>query len=184
MKITYPHTIENCIGEKLIFKSVEQTPKGEKVIVENFVEPDCGPIMHTHLLQDESLTVKSGKLGYQILGEEEHFANPGETVLFERGTPHRFWNAGEETLHCEGWVMPADNIVYFLDKIYAAQNKTGGSEPDKFDGAFLLTRYKKEYDMPEILGFVKSVIFPITVFIGKLTGKYKHFEDAPQPVKN
>ena len=59
----YPLTIENKFGEKLIFKGVEKTPQGERLLVENFVAPGCGPIMHTHYLQDECLTVVSGKLG-------------------------------------------------------------------------------------------------------------------------
>lgn len=57
MKITYPHTIENCVGEKIIFHSILQEPDGDRVIVENFVTPGHGPVMHTHFLQEEELTV-------------------------------------------------------------------------------------------------------------------------------
>jgi hypothetical protein len=53
---------------------------------------------------------------------------------------------------------------------------------DAFDGAYLLTRYSAEYDLPEIPPFVKKIIIPITYFIGRLLGKYKHFRDAPEPV--
>ena len=62
MKITYPHTIENCVGEKIIFHSLQQEPDGARVIVENFVNPLCGPPIHTHFLQDECLTVVKGKI--------------------------------------------------------------------------------------------------------------------------
>ncbi|MCB0853860.1 MAG: hypothetical protein KDD63_16660, partial [Bacteroidetes bacterium] len=44
-------------------------------------------------------------------------------------------------------------------------------------------RYKSEYDIPEIPGFVKKVIIPITYHIGNLLGKYKHFKGAPEPVR-
>ena len=64
MKIVYPHTIENCIGEKLIFKELQKEPDGDRLIVENYVTPNHGPLMHTHWLQDESLTVVNGKIGY------------------------------------------------------------------------------------------------------------------------
>ena len=184
MKIEYPHTIENCNGEKLIFKSVQKEPNGDKLIVENFVTPGSGPLMHTHFLQDESLTVVKGRLGYQLKGQPKQYAQPGETVLFKRGTPHRFWNDGQEVLQCDGWIQPANTIVFFLTSIYAAQNKARGAEPDKFDGAYLITRYSNEYDLPEIPKFVKKVIIPITYFIGKFLGKYKHFEGAPAPVKS
>ncbi len=183
MEYAYPHTIENSIGEKIIFQSVEPAPGGDKVIVESFCKPGAGPVMHTHLKQEEELTVVSGKMWYQILGQEPILATAGETVLFKRGTPHKFWAEGPDNLHCKGWIHPANTIVFFLSAVYAAQNKSGKGQPEAFDGAYLLTKYASEYDMPEIPSFVKKVIFPITVFIGHLLGKYKHFKDAPAPLK-
>ncbi len=183
MEISYPHTIQNCAGEKIIFHHIEQEPDGDKVIVENFVTPGHGPLMHTHFLQDEQLTVVKGKLAYEILGQEVKYAGEGDTVLFERGTPHRFWNAGDDVLNCTGWVKPANTIVFYLSAIYAAQNKSGKPQPEKFDGAYLLTRYRAEYDLPELPGFVKKIILPTTYFFGWLLGKYKHFQNAPRPLK-
>jgi quercetin dioxygenase-like cupin family protein len=182
MKINYPHTIENCTGEKIIFHRVEKDPDGDRVIVENFVAPGHGPLMHTHFLQDEALTVVKGKIGYQVLGQEEHYAGEGETILFKRGVPHRFWNAGPEILSCTGWIKPANTIVFFLSAIYAAQNKSGKAQPEAFDSAYLLTRYAKEYDIQGIPKFVRKIIIPITYIIGRILGKYKHFKDAPAPV--
>jgi quercetin dioxygenase-like cupin family protein len=182
MNITYPHTIQNCLGEKLIFKALQPEPDGDRLLVENFVTPGNGPVMHTHYLQDECLTVLEGTIGYQVQGEEEQFAGPGETVLFERGTPHRFWNAGTNTLHCTGWVKPANTLVFFLTAIYDAQNKSGKAQPEPFDAAYLLTRYHKEYAMNELPAFVKKAVIPATYLLGQFMGKYKKFEDAPKPV--
>ena len=117
------------------------------------------------------------------MGGEQQFAGEGDTVTFKRGVAHRFWNAGEDVLHCKGYIKPANTIVYFLSAIYAAQNKSGSERPEKFDAAYLMTRYASEYDMPEIPGFVKKIILPLTYLIGRLRGKYKHFADAPLPVK-
>jgi quercetin dioxygenase-like cupin family protein len=183
MTITYPHVIENPFGEKLVFKRVQQEPDGDRLLVENYVQPGAGPLMHTHWLQDESLTVVKGKIGYQLLGGDEQFAGEGETVLFKRGVAHRFWNAGQDTLHCQGWVKPANTLPFFLTSIYAAQKKSGTEQPERFDGAYLMKRYASEYDLPEIPKFVKKVIIPATYFVGKLLGKYKHFEGAPEAVK-
>ncbi|GAB4039103.1 cupin domain-containing protein [Spirosoma gilvum] len=182
MTISYPHTIQNCLGETLTFLSVETSPEGDKVLVENQVAPHSGPPMHTHFKQDEELTVVSGKLAYQVLGQEVHYAQVGESVLFKRGTPHRFWNAGDDPLICKGWVQPANSIVYYLSAIYAAQNKSGRAQPEAFDAAYLLTRYASEYDMADIPVFVKKVIIPLTYLTGRLLGKYKHFVDAPIPL--
>ena len=182
MNVKYPHIIENCIGEKLIFKEVQKEADGDRVLVENYVTPGSGPVMHTHWLQDESLTVVKGKLGYQMLGQPKKYASEGETVLFKKGTPHRFWNDGQEVLHCKGWLKPANTIVFFLSSIYAAQNKSGKAQPEQFDAAYLMKRYSSEYDLPEIPKFIKKTIIPITYRIGKLLGKYKHFKNAPEPV--
>ena len=184
MNYKLPHTIKNCIGETLIFKEVVHEVDGDKLLVENYVVPGSGPVMHTHLLQDEALTVLEGRIGYQIKGGPEQFAGVGETIVFERGTPHRFWNAGDEVLHCKGWVKPMNTIVFFLSSVYAAQNKTGTAIPEKFDGAYLIKRYASEYDMADMPSFVKKIVIPITYYVGKLLGKYKHFHNAPEPVKN
>jgi quercetin dioxygenase-like cupin family protein len=184
MNFTYPHTIENCIGEKIIFLEVKKEVDGDRVLVENYVTPGSGPVMHTHLLQDEALTVISGKIGYEIQGQPKQYAGEGETVVFTRGTPHRFWNDGKEILHCKGWIKPANTIVYFLSAIYAAQNKSGNERPEQFDAAYLMKRYASEYDLPLIPTFVKRTIIPIIYWIGKLLGKYKHFKDSPEPIKS
>jgi mannose-6-phosphate isomerase-like protein (cupin superfamily) len=183
MKYTLPHTIENCVGEKIIFKALEPSDSVDKLLFEAFCKPGAGPAMHTHFKQEEELTVVSGKMGYQLFGQEPKYANIGETILFKRGTPHKFWAEGQEPLHCKGWLQPANSVVFFLSAVYAAQNKSGKGEPEPFDGAYLLTKYATEYDMPEIPSFVKKVIFPITYFIGLLLGKYKHFKDSPSPLK-
>ena len=118
---TYPHTIENGHGEKLTFLQRVQTPGGEVLEVENVVAPNVGPPMHVHYHQEEALTVVKGKIGYQRKGEPEQFAGVGETVVFKPGEMHRFWNAGEEDLHCKGYIKPPDSIEYFLRGIYNAQ---------------------------------------------------------------
>lgn len=182
MNDTFPRTIENCLGEKLTFLALQKEPYGDRLWVENYVTPGNGPLMHTHLLQDESLTVVKGLLAYQILGRPKQYAQEGETVLFRRGTPHRFWNAGQEALQCKGWIKPANTIVFFLSSIYAAQNKSGSARPEAFDAAYLMTRYASEYDMAEMPKFVKKIVVPVTYFIGNLLGKYTHFKDAPAPV--
>jgi quercetin dioxygenase-like cupin family protein len=184
MNYTYPHTIENCIGEKLIFQELQKEPDGDRLVGVNYVAPGSGPLMHTHWRQDECLTVLEGRMGYQVAGQPEQYAGVGESVLFKRGTPHRFWNAGSDVLHCKCWIKPANTIVFFLSSIFAAQNKSGSARPETFDAAYLLTRYAAEYDLPEIPPFVRKVIIPATYYAGKLLGKYKHFENAPEPVTN
>ena len=178
MQYQLPLTIETKYGEKINFLRME----GNRLILEGFCKPMAGPGMHVHLRQDEGVTVIKGKIGYQILGEEPCYGGPGDSVTFKRGVPHRFWNAGDEELHVSGWIDPAENVVFYLSSLYSALNRGENKQPELFDGAYLLCRYHREYDAPEIPGFVKKVIMPVVYFIGRLIGKYKKFEDAPKPL--
>lgn len=177
-----PHTIQNHLGEELTFHRINQVDGVDRLLVSNRIQPGAGPVMHTHWQQDESLTVKQGNMGWQKQGQEPRFAGPGETVTFTRGTPHRFWNAGQDLLICEGWISPPHSIVFFLDAVYAAINKSGTERPEAFDAAWLLTRYASEYDLPDIPVFVKKVIMPIQVLLGTIMGKYRHFRESPRPL--
>lgn len=183
MDYSLPHTIKNCIGETLIFKELVPEPDGDRLLVENYVTPKSGPPMHVHYLQEEALTVVKGRIGYQVLGQPEQFAEVGETVVFKPGVPHRFWNAGEDILHCSGYVKPANTIVFYLSSIYAAQNKANSAQPEIFDGAYLMTRYSSEYALAGLPAFVKKLVIPATYYLGKLLGKYRHFKNAPEPMK-
>lgn len=183
MNFTLPHTIESGQGEKLIFKEIINEPDGDKVIIEGHCTPKAGPVMHAHFKQDEAITVVKGKMGCQVLRQEPVYYAAGQTATFLRDVPHRFWNAGEDELVTNGWVKPVNSIVFFLTALYAAQKKSGSSKPEMFDAAYLMTKYKHEYDLPELPSFVKNVIMPTTYFIGRLLGKYKKFEGAPVPLK-
>jgi len=182
MTYTYPHTIDNGAGEELIFVKLVKHPDGDYLEVENMVKPNSGPPMHVHFKQDESLTITQGKLGAQILGQQPTYHDVGETVTFKAGIAHKFWNAGTDMLKCTGWVKPANNLEYFLSEIYKSTKSNGGKQPDSFDAAWLMNKYKSEFDMNEIPSFVKKVIFPVTLFFGKLSGKHKKFADAPKPI--
>ena len=183
MKYTYPHTINNGGGEQITFVQFIDNAAGGTLEIENRVKPGSGPPMHVHFLQDESLTVIEGKIGAQVAGQEPTFHGPGETVTFTRGTPHRFWNAGEDILVCKGWASPAYNMEYFLTEIYRSIRENGGEKPSAFDGAYLQSKYKSEFDLTEIPLIVKKVIFPIVLAIGKLAGKHRKFDGGPEAVK-
>ncbi|MCB0754165.1 MAG: cupin domain-containing protein [Flavobacteriales bacterium] len=180
---TYPHTITNKHGETLTFKSIELEDGIEKMIVENELIPNSGPPMHVHFKQSESLTVTEGEMTYQVLGQEPVVCKVGETATFEAGVAHKFWNSGESNLKCVGWVKPANSLDFFLTEMYRSVDEGDGERPEPFSSAYLMTRYKSEYDMLEIPGFIKKVIVPITYLVGKLTGKYARFANAPEPLK-
>lgn len=181
MRYEYPHTIDNGQGEELTFVEVVTDEAGPVLRVSNRVRPGAGPPMHVHHRQRESLTVRSGRCGYQIAGGPKRFAEAGETVTFEAGQMHRFWADGDEDLVCTGQVRPPDNLEYFLTEIYRSTRDNGG-RPDDFDAAWLLHRYRSEFDMGGIPGLVRRVVFPVIRLAGRVLGKDRRFADAPAPI--
>jgi quercetin dioxygenase-like cupin family protein len=178
----YPHTIDNGAGERLTFLEPSSDEQGEYQGATNTVSPGAGPPMHVHHLQEESLTVESGTMGWQREGGEEQIARAGETVTFPPGEMHRFWNAGEDELVCTGYVRPPDNFEWYLTQVYGSMKANGGERPRMFDAAYLQTRYRSEFGMGGIPAPVQRLVFPVVVAVGRLFGKHKRFEDAPEPV--
>lgn len=180
MQNTFPFTITS-IGEKLTFLGTSLKDGVEILEVDIEVKPNGGPPMHIHHRQDESFTILSGTMAYQIAGEEEKLAYVGETVLIKAGIPHKFWNPGQDLLLCRGFVTPPENFVYFLSELYKSINANKG-KPGMYDGAFLLNRYKTEFAILDIPSFVQKFIFPVVLFFGNLFGRNKKFINAPLPV--
>jgi quercetin dioxygenase-like cupin family protein len=178
----HPHTIEDGGGERLTFVGVHRDDRGEWLEVRNSVAPGSGPPMHVHHLQEETLTVERGTIAYQLLGEEEHRAGPGESVTFAPGVAHRFWNAGDEELVCTGYVRPPDNVEYFLTEIYASTRRHGGERPGIFDAAYLSRRYRSEFEMLAVPRPVQRLLFPVIAGLGRLLGRDRRFAGAPEPV--
>jgi uncharacterized cupin superfamily protein len=182
-RYTYPHTIENGAGEQIVFLRKVSGSRGDRLEVENVVKPGAGPPMHVHHFQEEALTVRQGRIGYQRPEGPAQFAGPGDTVTFKAGEAHKFWNAGDDDLLCTGYVEPADNIEYYLTALFDSVKRNGRGRPDLFDAAFLMTRYRSEFGMLEIPAAVQRFVFPLQVALGRWLGKYRRFHDAPEPVR-
>jgi hypothetical protein len=179
---SYPHTIDNGHGERLTFTGVRRTPEGDRLEAEGLARPGAGAPMHVHHLQEEAVRVVSGRLGYQVPGEDARFAGPGEVVVWPAGTAHKWWNAGDTDLRSTGWCRPPDNIEFFLGALFESARRHGG-RPGAFDAAFLLTRYRSEFAMLEIPAVVRRVVMPVLYVIGLATGRYRKYADAPAPIR-
>jgi len=178
----YPYTIDNGNGEQLTFTGVTRDPDGDRTEADGVARPGAGPPMHVHYLQDEAARVVSGRLGYQVLGEEARFAGPGELVVWPAGVPHKWWNAGNTELRMTGWCRPPDNIEFFLGSLFASTRENGRGRPGLFDAAFLMTRYRTEYAMLELPTVVRRLVIPVVYVVGRMLGKYEKYKDAPAPV--
>lgn len=182
MPNSYPRTIDNGAGERLTFIGCRTDPDGREYLdVSSEVSPGSGPPMHVHNLQTESITVDEGRIGYAIGNGREQFVGPGETVQFRPGEAHRFWNAGAESARIHGWVSPPHNFEYYLTQTFDSMERTGKA-PNPLDMAFLVGRYHSEFGGRPIPPLVERFVFPLMRLVGRLTGRYARYVDAPEPV--
>jgi quercetin dioxygenase-like cupin family protein len=119
--------LENPVtGEVLIFHRTSRETGGEAVLVETIVRPHgFVAAAHVHPHQTERFEVVEGRLGLRI-GERELIAEPGDVATVEPGTPHRFWNAGEDEARFFCEVRPALEFESLIETMFrlAAAGKT------------------------------------------------------------
>jgi quercetin dioxygenase-like cupin family protein len=178
----YPKTIRSGTGEEITFLGIEREGGVERLMIENRVTPGAGPPMHVHHMQEEVLTVVSGRMTYQVEGEEPVVLEAGQTGAFAPGVSHKFWNSGDSELLCRGWAAPPLNLEYFLTELYASTAR-GGGRPNLQEIAFLVTRYRSEFTMNAIPQLVQRVVFPIQILLGRLSGRLAKYADAPPPAR-
>ena len=175
----YPRTIDSGGGQRMTILGRRRDGPREWMDVVSEVQPGAGPPMHVHPTQDESLIVLDGKIAYVVAGREPQFAGPGETVTFPRGVAHRFWNAGDDVLRCEGNISPPLGFEYFMTALYSSTAEHGGKRPGLFDLAFLLHHFESENAMVGLPAPLRKGVLPVLRTIGKLTGRYEKYRDAP-----
>ncbi len=120
-------TIHNPVtGELITFLATSADTDGEAVVIEVIVQPNgFVAAAHVHPSQSERFAVKSGKLGMKV-GGKNLALGPGDVATVEPGTPHRFWNAGEEPVRFVCEVRPALQFESLLETMFAlaADGKT------------------------------------------------------------
>ena len=112
--------LENPItGERLLFRKTSSDTGGEAVVLETFVKPDgFVAAAHVHPYQEERFGILDGSVGF-MLGGKEFVAGPGEKLTVPVGTPHRFWNAGEEEARFVCEVRPALQFEQLIETMFA-----------------------------------------------------------------
>ena len=92
-------------GERLALRRVKH---GDEVWLEikGSLPPHSeGPPLHIHFDEHEEGRVMSGTLSAVVDGRRIT-AGPGDPAVLPRGSAHRWWNDGNDTLEFEGHVRP------------------------------------------------------------------------------
>lgn len=120
-------SIENPVtGERIVFRQTSRDTGGDAVVIETFVNPNgFVAATHVHPGQEERFQVLRGSVGFKV-GGKKLVAGPGTRLTVPAGTPHRFWNAGDELAHFVCEIRPALQFESLIETMYslAADGKT------------------------------------------------------------
>jgi quercetin dioxygenase-like cupin family protein len=142
-------TIENPItGERVTFLKTAADTDGEVVVIDTTVAPDgFVAAEHIHPYQSERFEILLGEVEFK-LGKEIVVTKPGDVVMVEPGTPHRFRNLSDkEEIRFRTEVRPALSFETFLQTMYglASDGKTNKKGlPNPFRLAVIM---KEQFDL-------------------------------------
>src|SRR5438093_7653369 len=128
-------TIHNPVtGERITFHQTSADTNGEAVVIECTVQPDgFVAAAHVHPSQTERFNVIDGTLGMKV-GRKKLLLERGDVAEVEPGTPHKFWNMGEDEVRFVWEVRPALQFESLLETMFALAedgktNKKGMPNP-------------------------------------------------------
>lgn len=159
---------------RLVFKQTAADTNGGLLRFEQFVRGNNPEVPeHYHLRQEERFVVVAGRMGVRAAGSER-VLGPGEEVVVPPGTPHTFWNAGDEELHHVVELKPALNMEAFFETVFGLQRdgkfplEGEKRPPNPLQGALIVTEYENYLARPPVS--VQKALFPPLAFVGRLLG--------------
>ena len=177
--------LENPVtGEVLIFHQTSRETEGEAVVVETIVRPGgfvAGTHVHPH--QSERFEVLAGRLGLRV-GREKFEAGPGDVRTVEPGTPHRFWNAGDEEARFLCEVRPALDFESLIETMFtlAAEGRTNRKGmPNPFNLAVIARAHFETVRLPFPPAWMQRAALAVGAPVGRLLGYRPTVAPTPKP---
>jgi mannose-6-phosphate isomerase-like protein (cupin superfamily) len=176
-------TIENPVtGERLVFRKTSRETGGQAVVIETFVQPNgFVAAAHVHPSQEERFEVLRGSVGFKI-GRKKLVAGPGQRVTVPAGTPHKFWNAGDEEAHFVCEVRPALQFESLLETMFALAgdgktNRKGMPNPLRL--AVIANAHFDTVQLPFPPALLQRIALAMGAPLGRLVGYGPTY--VPQP---
>ena len=175
--------IENPItGETIIFLQNAEDTQGSLLQLELQVKPGgfvAAP--HIHPEQEERFLVKTGVIRLRV-GDDERLLNPGQEGVVPAGTPHVWWNGGEDNLDVLVEFRPALHTREVLSTLFALA-RDGQTDkkgvPNLLQIAVMLRQYRSEIYLAKPPVAVQKVLSTILAPIGRLLGYQADYPNCP-----
>ena len=173
-------TIHNPVtGERITFHQTSADTNGEAVVIECTVQPDgFVAAAHVHPSQTERFAVIDGRLGLKV-GRRKLVLEPGGVTVVERGTPHKFWNAGENEVRFVCEVRPALQFESLLETMFALAtdgktNKKGMPNPVRL--AVIARAHFDTVRLPQPSAWLQRAGLALGSPVGRLLGYEASYE--------
>jgi quercetin dioxygenase-like cupin family protein len=160
--------------EKIVVRKTARDTGGELYQVDIYMQPHgFVAAEHIHPLQEERFEVIAGTLRGRVAGKELT-SGPGEKLVVPAGTPHVWWNSGDDELHVLAEIRPALRFESFFETFFGlAQDgkvnpKTG--LPNPFQLALMMRTYRNELVLARPPRLVQALLFGLLAPIGRLLG--------------
>jgi mannose-6-phosphate isomerase-like protein (cupin superfamily) len=175
-------TIHNPVtGERITFHQTSADTNGEAVVIECTVEPDgFVAAAHVHPSQTERFAVADGRLGMKA-GKKKLLLEGGDVAVVEPGTPHKFWNAGDERVRFTCEVRPALQFESLLQTMFALAadgktNKKGMPNPLRL--AVIARAHFDTVRLPQPPAWLQRAGLALGAPLGRLMGYGPTYEPA------
>ena len=160
-------------GEQLVFLRTAADTNGEYVLVECTIDPDGAvAAAHVHPNQTERFEILEGMVGFR-LGREQVTATAGDVVTVERGTAHKFWNAGLGRARFRTEIRPALQFESLIETMFglAEDGKTNHSGmPNPLRLAVIAQHHFADVRLPFPPAWIQRFGLALGAPAGKLLG--------------
>jgi mannose-6-phosphate isomerase-like protein (cupin superfamily) len=174
--------VNPATGERLVFERTSHDTDGEYTLFDTFVEPGGSVASaHVHPYQTEIFTVAQGRLGVKR-GREKLELGPGEVAMIDPGTPHKFWNAGDETLRFRAEVRPSLEFESLIETMFglAADGKTNEKGmPGPLRLAVIANHHFDVVRLPVVPHVLQKLALVPGALVGKALGYRPTYEAVP-----
>ena len=178
-------SIQNPItGERLVFRKTSRETGGQAVVIETFVQPNgFVAAAHVHPSQEERFEVLRGSVGFK-LGRKKLVAGPGQRITVPAGTPHKFWNAGDDEAHFVCEVRPALQFESLIETMFglATDRKTNRKGmPNPLRLAVIANAHFDTVQLPFPPALLQRIALAMGSPLGRLVGYGPIYVPAAEP---
>ena len=131
-----------------------------------------GPPLHVHYREHEEGLVLAGALAAEVDGRQRQFG-VGEVAPLPMGSPHRWWNPGDDTLEFEGVARPIVDLDVYLAAAFEVLNAGPKNRPPLFYLAHLAWRHRRTQCVLLAPRWLQLMVVPVIVFVGTMLGRYR-----------